>query len=63
MAEQQENCTQTPDCTQKPAVEPRRGQLIEELRFLKKQQWAVTIAVVTLLGGVVALTHYAEKDL
>jgi hypothetical protein len=52
-------------CTSKPAEEPRRGQLLEELRFAKKQQWAIAAAAVTLLGAVYAVAHRAgpsEKE-
>jgi hypothetical protein len=46
-------------CAQKPAEQPRRGELNEELRFAKKQQWAIATAAVTLLGAVYALADRA----
>lgn len=51
MTEQQE------ECTKKPACELRRVHLFDELRFLKRQQWAVATAVITLLGALFALQH------
>jgi len=36
-----------------------RPQLFEELRFAKKQQWAVATAAVTLLAAMFALQHSA----
>ncbi len=56
MSEQSENRTE------RPAAEPRRGHLFEELRFAKKQQWAVAAAVVTLLGAVYGLAHSAVPN-
>jgi hypothetical protein len=56
-------CEQGGNPTELPAVEPRRGQLLEELRFAKKQQWAVAAAVVTLLGALYGLAHSAVPNL
>jgi hypothetical protein len=39
-----------------------RPQLFEELRFAKKQQWAVATAVVTLLAAMFGLQHTAAPD-
>lgn len=39
-----------------------RPQLLEELRFAKKQQWAVATAVVTLLAAAFALQHSGAPD-
>ena len=40
-----------------PATDGDRPQWFEELRFAKKQQWAIATAVVTLLAAIVALAH------
>jgi hypothetical protein len=40
-----------------------RSQLFEELRFAKKQQWAVAAAAVTFLGAIFAVQHSANPDL
>jgi hypothetical protein len=55
MTEQQDACAkkQTND-------DEDRAQRFEELRFAKKQQWAVATAVVTLLGAIFALQHAAD---
>jgi hypothetical protein len=56
-------CEQGGNPTELPAVEPRRGHLLEELRFAKRQQWAVATAVVTLLGALYGLAHSANSNL
>jgi hypothetical protein len=48
---------QQDDCKKKLTDNQDRAQWFEELRFAKKQQWAVATAVVTLLGAIFALQH------
>jgi hypothetical protein len=53
------------NCSRKPIEQPSRGELSEEVRFAKKQQWAVATAAVTLLGALYALAdraHPGDKE-
>jgi len=58
MTEQQDTCAKKPTCCD----DKDRSQLFEELRFAKKQQWAVATAAVTLLGAIFALQHSVAGD-